>query len=62
MRISFDKVICNKCGGDNVEIQATVMFDARNKQFTVVHLYEDGAYCVDCQSEVSYTLINRKEE
>ena len=58
------RIICNKCKGDNVLQQASILIDWQDMdepdfciELGELH-FEDFYYCKDCEDEVTVTEVN----
>ncbi len=51
------KCVCSECGSENVEHEASVMWNKETGEYEVDHTYDKGAYCLDCERETSVDWI-----
>lgn len=46
-----EKLICTKCGGENVQVDAYAIWNVERQGYELVATYDKGASCEDCDGE-----------
>lgn len=55
------KPICVECGSENVNLDATAMWDVEKQDWVLAYTYDD-AFCCDCEMDnISLNWVTVKE-